>query len=73
MCNHNITCPQFFGTLVDMNKRLNDLQVDFSIVIHSRVLNILVNILVVNILVKTAYSQYFQEEQDYMVEQLSKR
>ena len=64
MCNHNITCPQFFGTLVDMNKRLNDLQVDFSIVIHSRVLNILV---------KTVYIQYFQEEQDYMVEQLSKR
>ena len=64
MCNHNITCPQFFGTLVDMNKRLNDLQVDFSIVIHSRI---------VNILVKTAYTQYFQEEQDYMVEQLSKR
>ena len=64
MCNHNITCPQFFGTLVDMNKRLNDLQVDFSIVIHSRVLNILV---------KTVYTQYFQEEQDYMVEQLSKR
>ena len=64
MCNHNITCPQFFGTLVDMNKRLNDLQVDFSIVIHSRV---------VNILVETAYTQSFQEEQDYMVEQLSKR
>ena len=64
MRNHNITCPQFFGTLVDMNKRLNDLQVDFSIVIHSRVLNILV---------KTVYTQYFQEEQDYMVEQLSKR
>ena len=64
MCDHNITCPQFFGTLVDMNKRLNDLQVDFSIVIHSRFLNILV---------KTVYTQYFQEEQDYMVEQLSKR
>ena len=64
MCNHNITCPQFFGTLVDMNKRLNDLQVDFSIVIHSRV---------ENILVKTVNTQSFQKEQDYMVEQLSKR
>ena len=42
MRNHYITCPQFFGTLVDMKKRLNDLQVDFSIVIHSRVVNILV-------------------------------
>ena len=47
MRNHNITCSQFFGTLVDMNKRLIDLQVDFLIVIHSRV---------VNILVKTAYT-----------------